>query len=72
MELTEAQQSLKIAKTSLKQLEREVKAKPRHTLGIGQGNNGISFVGGYNTSDHVGLWLYADRQTKTAGIKFNF
>lgn len=72
MELTEAQQSLKIAKTSLKQLEKEVRNKPKRTLGVGQGNNGFAFVGGYNTSDHVGLWLYADKQSKSAGIKFNF
>lgn len=72
MDLTEAQQSLKIVKQSLKQLEKEVRNKPKGTLGVGQGNNGISFIGGYNLHDYAGVWIYADKQSKSAGIKFNF
>ena len=55
IELQQAQQSLKIVKQSLKQLEKEVRNKPKRTLGVGQGTNGFAFVGGYNTSDYVGL-----------------
>lgn len=72
IELQQAQQSLKIAKQSLKQLEKEVQNKPKRTLGIGQGNNGMSFLGGYNIHDYAGVWIYADKQSKSVGMKFNF
>ena len=66
-QVTKLTNSLENANQSLNKLEDNMSDKNQHSIGIGIGNNGISY-----TADIKNTWIYADKDTFAIGVKYKF